>query len=176
MLSPTPDQVIVYPVVFCQHCQRDLREVESLQVERRQVVDLPPKRVVVIEHQAHQKWCPFCQQISSAPFPEDVRAPVQYGAALGAVGVYLVQQQLLPYERGWLLWNRPWSAILFARLSRPSRKSPLQNTWQSARDCSLIPLKSAQERLMVSLTTSCGEAHQRGRQERLPQKRWRHRR
>src|SRR5437763_1961365 len=99
MLSPTPDQVIVYPVVFCQHCQRDLREVESLQVERRQVVDLPPKRVVVIEHQAHQKWCPFCQQISSAPFPEDVRAPVQYGAALGAVGVYLVQQQLLPYER-----------------------------------------------------------------------------
>src|SRR5437870_2089247 len=41
-LSPTPDQVIVHPVECCQHCQRDLREVESLAVERRQVIDLPP--------------------------------------------------------------------------------------------------------------------------------------
>jgi transposase len=99
LLSATPDQVIVHAVERCQHCQRDLREVESLQVERRQVLDLPPKRVVVIEHQAQHKCCPSCQQISSAPFPQDVPAPVQYGAALGAVGVYLVQQQLLPYER-----------------------------------------------------------------------------
>ncbi len=98
-LSPTPDQVIVHAVEQCQHCQADLHEVESLQVERRQVLDLPPKRVVVIEHQAQQKYCPRCQQVSVAAFPEDVRAPVQYGAALGAVGVYLVQQQLLPYER-----------------------------------------------------------------------------
>ena len=91
--------MIVHPVEHCQHCQRDLREVESLHVERRQVLDLPPKRVVVIEHQAQQKCCPTCHQISSAAFPQDVRAPIQYGAALGAVGVYLVQQQLLPYER-----------------------------------------------------------------------------
>src|SRR6266478_2183446 len=69
-LSSTPDLVIVHPVGHCQHCQRDLREVASLAVERRQVIDLPPKRALV-----------------------------QYGAAIGAVGVYLVQQQLLPYER-----------------------------------------------------------------------------
>src|SRR2546430_4156711 len=99
LLSPTPDQVLVHVVDWCQHCQRDLREVESLAVERRQVLDLPPKRVVVIEHQVQQKWCPSCHEISSAAFPEDVRAPVQYGAALGAVGVYLVHQQLVPYER-----------------------------------------------------------------------------
>src|SRR6266852_2332288 len=97
--SPSPDLVIVHPVEDCQHCQRELRKVESLQVERRQVIDLPPKRVLVIEHQAQQKCCPSCHEISSAAFPDDVRAPVQYGAALGAVGVYLVQQQLLPYER-----------------------------------------------------------------------------
>ncbi len=98
-LSETPDQVIVHAVDHCQHCQQDLREVASLQVERRQVIDLPPKRVLVIEHQAQQKCCPACHEISLAAFPEDVRAPVQYGAAIGAVGVYLVQQQLLPYER-----------------------------------------------------------------------------
>lgn len=99
MLSPTPDTVIVHALEQCQHCQRDLHEVESLRVERRQVIDLPIKRVLVIEHQAQQKCCPSCQQISSAAFPENVSAPVQYGAAFGAVGVYLVQQQLLPYER-----------------------------------------------------------------------------
>ena len=99
LLSPTPDQVLVHVVDWCQHCQRDLREVESLTIERRQVLDLPPKRVVVIEHQAQQKWCPACHEISIAVFPDEVRAPVQYGAAFGAVGVYLVQQQLVPYER-----------------------------------------------------------------------------
>ena len=99
MLWPTPDQVQVHAVEVCQHCQADLHQVQSLQVERRQVVDLPPKRVVVIEHQAQQKYCPRCQQISTATFPQNVRAPVQYGAALGAVGVSLVQQQWLPYER-----------------------------------------------------------------------------
>ncbi len=98
-LSQTPDQVIVHAVEHCQHCQQDLRQVASLQVERRQVIDLPPKRVLVIEHQAQQKCCPACHEISLAAFPQDVRAPVQYGAALGAVGVSLLQQQLLPYER-----------------------------------------------------------------------------
>jgi transposase len=33
LLSPTPDQVIVHTVEQCQHCQRDLRKVESLQIE-----------------------------------------------------------------------------------------------------------------------------------------------
>ncbi len=98
-LSPTPDTVIMHAVEQCHHCQQDLRAVESLQVERRQVLDLPPKRVVVIEHQAQQKYCPTCHEISAAAFPLDVRAPVQYGAAFGAVAVYLVEQQLLPYER-----------------------------------------------------------------------------
>src|SRR5436190_16504916 len=80
-LSPTPDTVIVHPVEQCQHCQQDLRAVESLRVEGRQVLDLPPKRVLVIEHQTEQKYCPACQQISAAAFPQEVRAPVQYGAA-----------------------------------------------------------------------------------------------
>jgi transposase len=99
MLSPTPDSVVVHAVEQCEHCQHDLREVESLEVERRQVLDLPLKRVLVVEHQAQQKWCPACQQVSTAAFPEEVRAPVQYGAACGGVAVYLVEQQLLPYER-----------------------------------------------------------------------------
>src|SRR5712691_10168647 len=99
MPSQTPDVVMRHAVEQCQHCQQDLREVASAQAERRQVVDLPPKRLVITEHQAEYKLCSACQQITQAAFPEDVRAPVQYGPAFGAVAVYLVQQQLLPYER-----------------------------------------------------------------------------
>jgi transposase len=98
-LSETPDEVIVHAVERCAMCQQDLREVSSQQTERRQVVDLPPKRLVITEHQAEAKVCPVCQQVTQAAFPEEVRAPVQYGPALGAVAVYLVQQQLVPYER-----------------------------------------------------------------------------
>lgn len=83
LLTQTPDLVLLHPVEHYEHCQQDLREEVCLQVERRQVIDLPPKRIVVIEHQAEQKYCPSCQQISTATFPDDVRAPVQYGAAFG---------------------------------------------------------------------------------------------
>ena len=94
-MSETPDLVIMHPVEHCQHRQRDLSKVASLHVERRQVIDLPPKRVLVIEHQAQQKCCPVCHQISAAAFPDDMRAPVQYGAAIGAVGVYLLRAALV---------------------------------------------------------------------------------
>src|SRR5437763_15707144 len=99
MLSQTPDVVMRHAVEQCLHCQQDLREVASVQVERRQVIDLPPKRLVITEHQAECKVCPVCQQVTQADFPEDVRAAVQYGPAFGAVGVYLVQQQWVPDER-----------------------------------------------------------------------------
>src|SRR2546423_9605203 len=46
MLSPTPDTIVVHALEQCEHCQHDLREVESLRVERRQVMDLPLKRVL----------------------------------------------------------------------------------------------------------------------------------
>lgn len=140
MQSPTPDVVIVHAMERCKQCQRDLREVESLQVERRQVIDLPIKRVLVIEHQAQQKCCPTCQQISVAPFPEDVKAPVQYGAAVGAVGVYLVQQQLLPYERA--------CEVMQDLLGAPMSESTLQTlVWHCAEQ-----LNPVEARIKVALT------------------------
>jgi transposase len=98
-LSQTPDQVVVHEVYTCAHCQADLSAEPVLQAERRQVLDVPPKRVIVWEHQAQVKYCPTCHHISTASFPDGVCAPVQYSPALGALAVYLVQQQLLPYER-----------------------------------------------------------------------------
>jgi transposase len=99
MQVAVPDQVIVHEVSTCAQCQRDLSQVPPLSVQTRQVLDLPIKRVVVVEHQAEEKCGPACCAITVAPFPQEVKAPVQYSAALAAIGVYLVQQQVLPYER-----------------------------------------------------------------------------
>jgi transposase len=99
MFSPCPDEVIVHPVERCEQCQADLRQVPASVVERRQVVDVPPTRLLVREHHSEQKQCPQCQQITVASFPAEVRAPVQYGPRIAAMAVYLVQQQLLPLAR-----------------------------------------------------------------------------
>lgn len=66
---------------------------------RRQVFDLPPLAVEVTEHQALVVCCPRCQRCSGGTFPPGVEQPVQYGARLKALAVYLKDYQLLPLER-----------------------------------------------------------------------------
>jgi len=97
--SSTPDEVVESHVESCEACQHNLHEVPACHVERRQVVDVPPPRLIVREYCAEQKQCPECQHITAAPFPEGVAAPIQYGPMLAATAVYLSQQQLLPLAR-----------------------------------------------------------------------------
>ena len=97
--AETPDEVIEHQVSVCASCQQDLREVQACVTLRRQVVDIPAPRLLVQEHRAQHKQCPRCQQITCASFPPEVAAPIQYGPRIGAVAVYLSQQQLLPLQR-----------------------------------------------------------------------------
>ncbi|MBA2396890.1 MAG: IS66 family transposase [Ktedonobacteraceae bacterium] len=112
-LSETPDEVIRHAVSICSHCHADLRQVVTLPSERRQVIEVVSKPVLVQEHQAEAKCCPHCQQITLAAFPSQVSAPLQYGPRLGAIAVYLIQQQLLPYART----SEILSDVLDARVS-----------------------------------------------------------
>src|SRR5579863_347528 len=97
--SERPDEVIVHRVTVCSCCQQDLRQVQACVTLRRQVVDMPSPRLFVQEHRAEHKQCPRCQHLTRASFPPAVTAPIQYGPRIGAVAVYLTQQQLLPLER-----------------------------------------------------------------------------
>src|SRR6266516_41109 len=97
--SSTPDEITLQQVERCEACQHDLHAVAACGGERRQVVDLPSPRLVVREYRAEQKHCPDCQHITRAAFPAGVQAPLQYGATVGAIAVYLVEQQLLPLAR-----------------------------------------------------------------------------
>ena len=68
-LVDTPDHLEVYPVHHCASCQQDLRTQPALATERRQVIDLPVKRVLITEHRVEEKRCPACQHVTRAAFP-----------------------------------------------------------------------------------------------------------
>jgi transposase len=93
-----PDQVVVHAVNSCNDCTRDLTEKKVDGFEKRQVFDLPPLRLIVTEHQAERKVCP-CGCITTAQFPPEVNAPVQYGPWVQSLVVYLSVYQFLPLGR-----------------------------------------------------------------------------
>jgi transposase len=98
-LVEVPDAVQVHAPAQCTACGRSLAAVPALRRERRQVVDLPPVQVRVLEHQAETKRCPDCGAEASGQFPAGVEAPAQYGPGVATLGAYLTQVQLLPLER-----------------------------------------------------------------------------
>ncbi len=98
-LVEQPDEVFQHRPQRCAGCQYPLEEVEGDVIERRQVQDLPPWKLVVSEHQVEQVRCPQCQQVSRGTFPAEVSAPAQYGVHVRALAVYLYQAQFVPAER-----------------------------------------------------------------------------
>jgi transposase len=94
-----PDRVVPHRASLCPHCQADLADASVVGCERRHMVDLPPTRPQVTEHQGLTVCCPQCQTISVGAFPAYVTQPVQYGPAVKALAVYLQTYQHLPFER-----------------------------------------------------------------------------
>src|SRR5258708_39176571 len=88
-----PDEVLVHPVLYCEHCQHDLRTQKASLPERRQVIDLPARRLWVTEHRVEEKQCPRCFHLTRAPFPAPVSAPAQYGPSITTVATYLEEGQ-----------------------------------------------------------------------------------
>ena len=94
-----PNHCVVHSVKQCQKCGHCLADETPINIEKRQVFDIPPIQMEVTCHQAHTKQCPHCGYLNKVAFPEQVKAPVQYGTRLKAIAVYLRQYQLLPYNR-----------------------------------------------------------------------------
>src|SRR5437588_7326864 len=95
----TPDEVLIHPVIECSYCHHDLRAQPACMPERRQVIDLPVKRLWVREHRVEEKQCPLCSHLTRACFPAAVSAPAQYGTAIQGIATYLVEGQSVPYAR-----------------------------------------------------------------------------
>lgn len=104
MPALVPDEVVYHTVSVCGGCGASLEGVPAM-VERRQVFDIPPLRLVVTEHRAERKQCPCCHRVTGARFPGGVLRRVQYGLRLTSLVVYLSMYQLVPYDRIGELFN-----------------------------------------------------------------------
>lgn len=88
-----PDHTKVHPLLECA-CGEDLSRQPAIDFEARQVFDLPPLTLECTEHRAEIKECPCCHARVTAPFPDDIKAPVQYGQNFRALLAYLYDAQL----------------------------------------------------------------------------------
>jgi transposase len=98
-MSDAPDSIIHHHPCVCDHCGEDLHKVASHSFTRRQLVDIPPVAPVYTEHRSHVKVCPVCRLENKGVFPDELQAPVQYGARIEAMTGYLSVYQCLPYKR-----------------------------------------------------------------------------
>ncbi len=94
-----PDEVLIHPVERCECCQHDLCGQKASMPERRQMIDLPAKRLWVTAHRVEEKQCPRCYHLTRAPFPAGVTAPAQYGTGIQTLATYLIAGQAVPYAR-----------------------------------------------------------------------------
>jgi transposase len=99
-LVATPDAVVEHHPARGPGCQAPLAaDAPVLLRERRQVLDLPRRRLCVSDHQARHVRCPACQAVGIGTFPSAAPSRVQYGPRLRALCVSLGAQQLVPYGR-----------------------------------------------------------------------------
>ena len=101
-LAENPEHVVVHRPEVCQGCGGSLSEgtSEVSGYEPRQVVDLPALLALeVTEHRAQRGRCFGCGTTTTAPFPAEASARVGYGPRIEGLMVYLMEYQLLPYER-----------------------------------------------------------------------------
>ncbi len=98
-MTTRPDRVLRHRPDHCAACGGSLADVPASSTVHRQVHDVPPVRLEVVEHQADAVQCPHCQTTTSGQFPAHVTQPVQYGPRIRAFSVYLRTYQLLPTAR-----------------------------------------------------------------------------
>ncbi len=93
-----PDEVLRHEPAACGGCGSGLDGTAQVGVRRRQVFDIPPIAVRVVEHQLIERRC-GCGAVTAGAAPEGVGAPVQYGPRIAAIMVYLYVGQFLSKAR-----------------------------------------------------------------------------
>jgi transposase len=97
-LSDHPGKIVKHRPARCGGCGKSLRRGEVTGVERRQVIDIPPVKAEVTEHQMLTLKC-RCGCETKAGAPQGAPAPVQYGPRIMGAGIYLWHGQFLSRDR-----------------------------------------------------------------------------
>lgn len=93
------DHIVIHEVHVCSQCGKCLEHVEVIGHVCRQVFDIPPPSLEVVEHRAQEKLCADCHVITTAAFPKDIKQPTQYGPSIKALSTYFHQVHFIPFER-----------------------------------------------------------------------------
>jgi transposase len=96
--TATPDEVVTHVPEVCNGCGAGLADAPVTGQVVRQTFDLPPIRLVTVEHRAQRRHC-GCGRITTAKFPVQVSAPAVYGPGVRALIAYLGVYQHLPVDR-----------------------------------------------------------------------------
>jgi len=94
-----PDHTVPVKTAGRCSCGRCLSKAKVVDMETRQVFDLPePQELETTEYQGEVKECE-CGRIHRPQFPWDVSHPTQYGPRVQALVTYFNQRQQIPYGR-----------------------------------------------------------------------------
>lgn len=96
--AETPDEVVFHEPGACERCGLDLAGAPASGERFRQVFDLPPIRLQVVEHRVLTRTC-SCGHRTEAPFPPEATATTSYGPRIQGLGAYLLHRQHLPVAR-----------------------------------------------------------------------------
>lgn len=98
-LVDTPDHIVDVKPDRCRACGYDLQTVPAQRQIRRQVMELPEIKPIVIETRQHEVECPACHTLQRGALPADLSATRQFGPRLEATVTYLHHEQHISFER-----------------------------------------------------------------------------
>jgi transposase len=97
-MTESPDTIEEHTPGYCNHCGKDISNMESILVSRRQIVDISPIVPQYTEHRIYRVAC-TCGHSTESAFPRGINAPISYGPNIEATVAYLHTRQYIPFER-----------------------------------------------------------------------------
>lgn len=98
LCSAVVDELVEHIPAYCTCCGLDLSNKPKLELEARQVIDIPVIKPSCTEHRSYAKTC-NCGHQTVGHFPSTVVANVQYGPGVEALLGYMHARQYMPYAR-----------------------------------------------------------------------------
>ncbi len=93
-----PDFTEKHQPDYCKCCGKDLSDISSNFVDKRQVFDIPKIEIKVTEHQIYKKLC-ACGHITQSGYPTEANAPASYGNNIESLIGYFHARQYIPFKR-----------------------------------------------------------------------------
>jgi transposase len=93
-----PTNTVIHQPNYCNCCGKDLSEIASEFIGKRQVIDIPPITPTVTEHRIYGKRC-SCGHFTESHYPAEAHRSVGYGSRIEALTAYFHGRQYLPFDR-----------------------------------------------------------------------------